>query len=512
MWTDQTVKSPHFQKWKAVLVWVVTWYVMQTIEGAADLANLALLLVLASAIGGLWLSALESVLVCAIAVMAFNWQFVPPLGTFTVDLRQHAWLLVVMMGVGSMVAWLMGRQRLLTEAAKTLAENANMLRVFGEKLRAAKPDAVIENLALQLHSLTCADIAVAMLGAANDASSLQTLWGQLTQEDLANLQECLSTSSSLEVAFHDIHGYYAIALPLRGQRHCRGATLLKISTGPLPASMLVTAQALCDQTGSHLEQSLVEESARQSSAEAQTQKLRNILLAAISHDYRTPLATILGAATSLLTQADRLTREQARSLASTVVEEVDRLSTMTDNTLQLARLDNEGVKISKDWESYEELIGSAVARTRSRYPEVRVGLRIEPQLPLLLCDAQLIVQLLDNLIDNAVKYGGINQTVEIIARKLGGHMLLAVGDRGPGIASNVRERVFLMFERGPHNQTRNEKDSPRGTGLGLALCRAIVHAHRGSLQAKPRQRGGTRMECLFPIEQQPVGIVDGANL
>jgi two-component system sensor histidine kinase KdpD len=259
----------------------------------------------------------------------------------------------------------------------------------------------------------------------------------------------------------------------------------------------------------HIERTLVERSALQASEEAKSQKFRNTLLAAISHDYRTPLANILGAATSLIAQSDRLSREQARALTLTIVGEVGRLSTMTDNTLQLARLDTEGVHISKDWESLEELIGSAVARARSRFADVRVGLRIEPHLPLLHCDGQLILQLLDNLIDNAVKYGGTQQTVEIIARKLESNLLLSVADRGPGIPASQRERIFQLFERGAMRSATTEGGSPRGAGLGLALCRAIVSAHGGSIHAKQRQRGGTSMDCLFPVEAQPQAMSAG---
>lgn len=502
MWIKQSLIKRYFAKWPALVVWMFAWILMQAIDGSADLANLALVLILASAVSGLWLSEVESLVVCAAAVMAFNWHFVPPRGTFTVDLRQHTWLLGVMLGVGSMVAWLMGRQRALAESARTAAEHANLLRSFGEQLRVALPDAVIPLLVTMLKTLTHADITVGTVDRSSDAALLKLAWGEADGAELASLQECLHTSSAATFALQDVHGHHAITLPLRGQSQCHGAALLHITAGhPLTPAIQSMAQTLCDQTGLHLERTLVEENVRQVSEEAKTQKMRNTLLSAISHDYRTPLATILGAASSLIAQSDRLSREQSRALAATIVDEVGQLCTMTDNTLQLARLDANGVQIAKDWESLEELIGSAVARTRSRYPEVRIGLRIEPGLPLLRCDAQLLVQLLNNLIDNAVKYGDSNQTVEVIARKLDQHLLLAVGDRGIGIPPQLRARMFLPFERGP--QSGAQGIALRGAGLGLALCRAIVLAHGGSIQAKPRKRGGTSMECIFPLEPQP---------
>jgi two-component system sensor histidine kinase KdpD len=507
MWNSDSSIKRYLAKWPVVVIWLSAWQLMQAMDGHSGLANLALILVLASAVCGLWLSAVESVVVCAFAVMAFNFHFVPPRGTFSVDLRQHAWLLLVMLGVGSMVAWLMGRQRLLTESARITAEHANLLRAFSEQLPLVPPDSVLQALALQLQTLTGAEVIIGSTSLDNDSPALQVAWGQANAEDLANLQECLRTASPGSFALADVHGYQALTLPLRGQKQCPAAALLRTPAGhPLSPAVHATAQALCDQTGLHLERTFAEESTRQAREEAKTQKLRNTLLAAISHDYRTPLATMLGAATSLISQADRLSREQARALATTIVEEVERLSTLTDNTLQLARLDAAGVQITKDWESLEELVGAAVGRTRTRYPQVRVSLRIEPLLPLLRCDAQLLIQLLDNLIDNAVKYGGPLQTVEIIARKLDDHLLLSVADRGPGIPVKVRERMFLMFERGAANGISADGSTPRGTGLGLALCRAIVLAHGGSLTAKQRQRGGTSMDCLFPLEPQPLAM------
>lgn len=507
MWIPESSIKRYLAKWPVVVIWLSAWQLMQAMDGMADLGNLALVLVLASAICGLWLSAVESVAMCAIAVMAFNFHFVPPRGTFSVDLRQHAWLLLVMLGVGSMVAWLMGRQRMLAESAQTTAAHANLLRAFNEQLLREPPESVLQALAINLHTLTEAEVIIGRASSGSDDPAFQSVCGQANAEEMANLQECLRTSRPASFALADIHGHQVLTLPLRGQKRCVAAALLRTPAGhPMAPAVQTTAQALCDQTGLHLERTLIEDHARQAREEAKTQKLRNTLLAAISHDYRTPLATMLGAASSLIAQSDRLSREQARALATTIVDEVERLRTLTDNTLQLARLDADGVQITKDWESLEELVGSVVARTRARYPQVRVSLRLAPALPLLRCDAQLLIQLLDNLIDNAVKYGDPQQTVEIIARRLDAHLLLSVANRGPGIPVKVRERMFLMFERGDQNRAGSDGNTPRGTGLGLALCRAIVLAHGGSLSAKQRQRGGTSMDCLFPIEPQPLAM------
>jgi two-component system sensor histidine kinase KdpD len=508
-----TLRARLLAKWPLLAVWSVAWLLMLGLDGTVDLANLALLLVLAAALGGLWLSALESLAVCALAVLAFNWHFVPPRGTLTVDLRQHSLLLLAMLAVGSMVAWLMGRQRALAQAARSMAEHADLLRAFNDALRAQAPAAVLPTLAAALQSLTGAEVAIAWEGAAAsvpngraDTGAPVLAFGQANAEEWANLCECLRSATPAVLAVQDIHGYQAITLALRGQVRCQGAALLRFPAGHAPsADIQATAQALCDLTGVQRERSSVEDDVRRTKELAQAQQLRNTLLAAISHDYRTPLATILGAASALRAQSDRLAREQVQLLAERIVDEVEQLSTMTDNTLQLARLDAADVQLQTDWESLEELIGSAVARARQRYPGLRLNLRLEPDLPLLRCDAQLLLQLLNNLVDNAVKYGDPEQTVEVLARRLDQQLLLAVADRGPGIPAALRERMFLAFERGapPTRGEGAQAGSRRGAGLGLALCRAIVTAHGGSIAACARQRGGTRIECRFPIAAQP---------
>jgi two-component system sensor histidine kinase KdpD len=224
--------------------------------------------------------------------------------------------------------------------------------------------------------------------------------------------------------------------------------------------------------------------------------MRNTLLSAVAHDHRTPLATIASAAGALHDQGDRLDAAQRRRLAATIVDEARQLARITDNTLQLARLDAVGLDLHVDWESIEELIGSVLRRQRQRDPGHRLRARVEPGLPLLRCDAVLIVQLLDNLVDNALRHGGDQGPVEVVARRAGDQLLVAVRDRGPGLPEGWREQVFEPFTRGP-------TDAPRGSGIGLALCRAIARVHRGTLVHRARRGGGSAFELSLPVDPAP---------
>lgn len=504
----------------ALAVWAGAWALMTALDGQAELANLALLLVLAAALCGLWLSTLASLVCCALAVLAFNWQFVPPRGTLSVDLRQHLWLLFTMMAVGSMVGWLTGRQRRDADAARAAAQSAQLLHQVNEALRQATPAEGASHLAAALRRLSQGPLTW-WLAAPDEPVSEATPpaplwhcdWPPASAEDLALLQACQRTAQATEQGPAQGHLHHQMVLPLRGAQQCLGAVLLRLPPGadwgPLQRD---TAQALCDQTGLQLERRQTEQRAQRHSEAAQNQQLRNTLLAAISHDYRTPLATILGAASTLRHQWGKLSQAQAGALAGTIVDEVEQLSTLTDNTLQLARLDAPQHALQRDWESLEELVGSAVARARGRYPGVRMGLRLEAGLPLLRCNAPLLVQLLNNLIDNAVRYAGEGPVIEIIARRLDQGLLLAVADRGPGIPASQRERLFQPFERGHAPAHGAPRPAPRGAGLGLALCRAIVLAHGGQISVRQRQRGGSSVECRFPLEPQPVAQNEAAEV
>ena len=152
--------------------------------------------------------------------------------------------------------------------------------------------------------------------------------------------------------------------------------------------------------------------------------MRNTLLSAVAHDHRTPLATIISAAGALHDQADRLEATQRQRLAATIVDEATQLARITNNTLQLARLDATSLAPARDWESLEELIGSVIRRFRQRDAGHRLRLRVEPNLPLVRCNAVLIVQLVDNLVDNALKYGGEGGPVEVLARAQEGRVAI----------------------------------------------------------------------------------------
>jgi two-component system sensor histidine kinase KdpD len=206
----------------------------------------------------------------------------------------------------------------------------------------------------------------------------------------------------------------------------------------------------------------------------------------------------MGAASSLDQQSERLSDTQRQQLAHSIVEEADRLRRLTSNVLQLARLDAIGGNIQGDWESAEEIIGSVMRRMRSHDPQQRLRAKLAPDLPLLWGDSLLLSQLLENLIDNALKYSPPESPINVSAHLDKHHLVLAVRDQGTGIAAADYEQIFEVFQRGDHRKP----GGAGGTGIGLALCRAIARAHGGELEFHATADGAS-FECHLPLRAQP---------
>jgi two-component system sensor histidine kinase KdpD len=491
----------------AFALWALAFGGAVALDHHVDLANQAMLFVTASVLASIWLGAPASFAFALMCMLSLNWGFVPPRGSFTVDLERHAVLLGAMLLVSWLIAGLVWRLRAQAAAARDAACWAARLQVVGEALRdSADPSAQAQPIAEALAALGGRPAALMLLHDELPPADLaeMALWhGEVSDDERAGLWLCLRQSQPFGPGTGRHGEQPAWYLPLRSRGASHGAALVRLAN-PESASDAdrARAQALCDLLGLSLQRAALARQTEAARELAQTQGVRNALLASISHDYRTPLAVILGAASSLQAQGERLSAVQRERLAQQIVDEIEQLSRMTDNTLQLARLDAPGVALRLDWESAEEIVGTALAHARRRDPQRRLHGRLEPNLPLLRCDALLLSQLLDNLVDNALKYS--EGPVELVARlqapgEASGwpQVVMSVRDRGVGIAPADRRRVFEVFQRGDAAPTT------RGAGVGLAVCRAIARAHGGELKLRARAHGGSSFELWLPVVPVP---------
>lgn len=498
----------------AAVVWALGALATASLKGQVDLGSQAMPLVLAAAASAFWLPTPAVALLCVLATLGFNWRYVPPQSSLNVAAPGHLLLLGSMLVVSSGAALLVGRQRRLGEERALQAERLLALQALGERLRSCiQAEDFCRALEQALGALELGE--VASLWSRGQPSATHAS-GLLSADERSGLFLCMR----LDQAFGPGTGRYEHQgdwyLPVPGSDDAHGALLIRLRPDALTDEATRRhAQALCSLAGQALDRHQALQREAQAHERAQAQQLRNTLLAAISHDYRTPLAAIMSAASSLREQDERLSTSQRRRLLDGVLDELDQLTRLTDNALQLARLDAPGMRLQADWQSPEEIVGAIAQRLRARGLGARLRTRLEAGLPLLRCDAVLIVQLLDNLIDNALKYSPPEQAVELLLRQLPGELLIAVRDRGPGVPAAQRERIFELFERGPQPASAADgaADAPprRGAGVGLALCRAIAQAHGGRLTLRARSHGGSAFELRLPLPAAPQSPAEGAT-
>lgn len=497
-------------RWPAafsLLAWAITWGLMLALDGRMDLANLALLLVLGATVAAIGSSRAVALIACAVSVVGFNYAFVPPRGTLTVGLHQHAVLLLTLLAVSGIVTLLMGRLRWHAARATEHARRSDRLRQLGDTLRQLDDpaeQAAALRAALQAEWPVPAGAEAVVLWLDEQGSEHWT--GTATPDDADGLRLCREQGRALGPGSGRHEERSAWYLPLRGRQATHGAALVPGAPAPAEAiEVLAQLQALCDLLGGVRERQRALDAAAAAREQAADHALRNTLLTAIAHDHRTPLATILGAASALHDQVGRLDTEQQQRLAATIADEAGQLARLTDNTLQLARLGSPGITLQTDWVAVEDLVGPVLARARRRDAQHRIQARLDPGLPLLRVDAVLLVQLLDNLIDNALKHGGAGAPVELLAQHQGDAVVLTVQDRGPGVPPALQARLFERFQRADTAGAPPEAAPRSGAGLGLALCRAIARAHGGDIGWRARRGGGSRFEVRLPLHDLPGG-------
>jgi two-component system sensor histidine kinase KdpD len=281
------------------------------------------------------------------------------------------------------------------------------------------------------------------------------------------------------------------SVPLVGSSGALGR-LAPCAGAPRPASReLVTAFAA--QVALALERARLAERAHGSDLAIQEERTRSSLLAALGHDLRTPMAGITGAASSLLLADSGLTESARSEMIALIARESRRLSQLVDNLLDLTRLDAGSIKPRLEWQPIEEVVGSARARFEAWFPKVIFLTEIDDsiQAPL---DEVLIEQVLLNLLENAVRHGRPEGPLSLSARRNRDVLELEIGDRGPGIHPMDAAGIFEPFVAGPHSH---------GSGLGLAVCRAIARIHGGSLEYFPRNGGGSVFLLSLPCPDPP---------
>jgi len=289
-------------------------------------------------------------------------------------------------------------------------------------------------------------------------------------------------------------------LPLGSESRPLGAVALRFDPAmsePDPDRRSL-ALAMTQDIGQALERARLSDELEGARVQGETERLRNALLSSVSHDLRSPLASMIGAAGTLISYEEKLPPQERRDLLQAILGEGQRLDRYIQNLLDMTRLGHGTLKLNRDWTDSAEIVAAAVTRLRKLFPELRVETISPPDTVLLYVHPALIEQALFNILENAARFSPPGEAVRVTVHSSGERLLIDVRDRGPGIPEDERVRIFDMF----YSVSRGDR-APQGTGLGLAICRGMIGAHGGSVEALPGDGIGTTIRISLPLPPPP---------
>jgi two-component system sensor histidine kinase KdpD len=454
--------------------------------------------VLTARLFGFAAAALASLL----SVLAFDFFFVPPIFSLLATSAEDIMTLAIMLVVALVVSNVTSDLRSQAESARHRERRTSVLYAFTGALAGAQSVEDIVHVAVQHVSDEFHGETAVLLAADAGRVAETPAAGPGKPFENADLRVAQWVFNNGAVAGHgtetlrDTEGvYFPIDCPSGriGVLALKPASLRRIFLPDqrrlIDAFIGLIAQAI--------ERVRLVKEAQEATVRAKTESLRNSLLSAIAHDFRTPLGSIVAASSGLLDRRARLTEEESRELSETVYEEAQRMTRLANNILQMARLEAGVVTLNREWYPVDEIVGGVLTRLSARIAAHAIGTDLPQRMLMVNVDAVMIEQVLENLIENAVKYTPKGTAIEVGAAAGEREVLFWVADRGPGIPVADPETLFEKFHRGTAEGPQN------GTGLGLTICRAIVEAHGGRIGAANRPAGGAIFRFALPATEQP---------
>jgi two-component system sensor histidine kinase KdpD len=476
---------------------VIVGRALTSLTTVPNVSMLFLLAVLFPAVlFGIWPAIYASVL----SFLAFNFFFIEPLYTFTVAQPQEVLALLVFLIVAVTASALAGRVRNQARIGVQRMRATRRLYEFARKLSAlATVDKVAEAAASEINA-SLSRQAVVLLDQDGELA-LRAAWPPVEELDTAAMTAARWAFTHDEPAGADTATLPTVPwyfLPLHTPRSRVGVVGVAQAEGTRPPDTEERAllDTLVDQTAAALERALLTSEIVSTRTAAETERVRNTLLASISHDFRTPLSSILGSATSLIEYGDKLGEEARKDLLGHVKQEAQALDGMVRNLLAITRIDAGVLELRKDWVDLREVAERVVGALHRRGATQRLAIDLPPELPLVRADPTLVEQALTNIVSNAAAHTPKQTTVTIGAGIGPASIALGVTDDGPGIAPDMLPQIFDKFVRA-RGSTADKGD---GAGLGLAIAKGIMEAHGGSIAAQsPLANGrGTRIVLTFP--------------
>jgi two-component system sensor histidine kinase KdpD len=469
---------------------------LQHFLSSTNITLVFLTAVMGSAIAyGLW----PSLFACLVSVLAYNFFFLPPLYSFTIADPENVVALFFFGLVAVIASNLTARVRGQAMSARHRARTTEDLYLFARKLAGAitMDDllwATVYQVALMLK------VRVVLLLPQDGILTVRAGYppeDMLDESDIAAAKWSWEHNRPAGRSADTLPGAKRLFLPLRTARGAVGVIGLDDDR---PGPLLTPDQqrlfdALSDQAALAIERVNLVADVEHAHLTVETERLRSALLTSISHDLRTPLASVLGAATSLKAYRGVLDEKAEDELIGTIQEEAERLNRFIANLLDMTRLESGAIAPNGEFVDLGDIVGSAFGRAAKVLADHKIEIDLDPDLPVLKVDPVLLEQVLFNLLDNAAKYTPPGTKVSLVARRDGDAVRVDILDEGQGIPPDDTERIFDKFYRIQATDTKRA-----GTGLGLAICRGFIEAMGGTIAAANRRdRPGADFAIRLPV-------------
>jgi two-component system sensor histidine kinase KdpD len=478
---------------------VVDWIIFPHFE----LTNLVMVYLLGAAVAGLRFGRGPAIMTSIVNVAAFDFFFVPPRFTFAVSDFQYLVTFTVMLIVAFSIANLTANVRQQTRIAGHRERRTAALYAMSRELARTRG---VENMTMvaarHIDDVFASQAMVLLSGAdgrlryPRQPEAQASLW----RADLSIAQWVYHHNEPAGLGTDTLAGAKAFYLPIHGSKQTFG--VLAVLPGN-PRRLLLPEQrhlleTFAGQLALAIERAVLAEQSESARIAAESESLRNTLLASISHDLRTPLSVITGASTALNDPSLVLDAAARARLVASIAAKSREMSELISNVLDLMRFEAGEVKLRLDWQAVDDIVGTALGRLEQRLKDYPVDVQLPPDLPAIRLDAPLMTQVLANLLENVAKHTPPNTRIRISGEVLDGAVRLSVEDNGPGLPSGDPERLFAKFQRG------RDEGSAGGAGLGLAISRAIVDTHGGTINAANLPDGGASFTVTLPIgEPEP---------
>jgi two-component system, OmpR family, sensor histidine kinase KdpD len=463
-------------------------------------ANLVMIYLLTTALVAVRSGRRAAIVSSVLGVVAFDFMFVPPRFTFAVSDAQYLITFAIMLAVALIIGNLNASVRLQARVAGHRERRTALLYAMSRQLAMARSRAEMADIAIHHVNEVFASRVAVLLPDEHGHIARQPVDPQApvyAEPDVGVAQWVFDHGKPAGIGTDTLSGAAALYLPLSGGERVLG-TLAVLPANPrrvtLPEQFRLL-ETFAAQIGLALERADFAIHAQAAEVRAEAEAIRNALLASISHDLRTPLATIAGGAATLAGNLDNLSAAERHALAASVSEEAERMSVRITTLLDLVRLETGAIQPRLDVYALEEIVGSALHRLEQRLYRHRVSVEIPDSLPMLRVDGRLIEQVLENLLDNAAKYTPPGTHIRISASAGRKQVEVSVEDDGPGLPVADPQILFEKFQRGA------PEGAVGGIGLGLAICRTILALHHGRVWAENRAPHGAAFRFTLPLPE-----------